>query len=372
MTKRLIILASILFLPTLVHGAVFKAGDQVFLDQPTRGSAYLAGGSVYTLEAISGDLLAAGGNISATASTSQDVMLAGGEVNLSNAVGGDARLVGGRVNVRADVAGDLVILGGEVQIAPESLVHGDLVVAAGTVLVSGAVSGQANLNGGDVTINGPISGDVLVRAGHLTLGRQALIKGKLTYYSGEAAVLTPGAKVLGQTDYHFSEQFNNKARPWRGWSFGTLLIKFLVLWLGASLLGTLLGKQTPKIVGDNLNRFWKNLLLGLGFFLLWPIVAILFCISLIGLPLGISLFVVYLCFLALACLLVPLMVGTWLRRRFQPGVDHSSVWRTAAWGAIILVILALVPFLGPLVGLLLMWSTLGALVHWFYNLRHHD
>jgi len=121
---RLILLLSVLILPTSTVYAQSPTGDVVLFGQN------------YTLdegEELNGDIAVFGGNITVEeeAVIDGDVLLAGGNFQLDGDVTGNIVVAGGNITVSGTVDGDVVVFGGQVQLTETALVDGDIATIGG-------------------------------------------------------------------------------------------------------------------------------------------------------------------------------------------------------------------------------------------------
>lgn len=110
---------------------VFAAGERVDLAAAVAGSAHLAGRRVTTEAPVDGNLYAAGADVTVSAPVSGDATIAGYDVNVGAAIGGNLRAMAANVRVEAPVAGTALIAGQIVTLA--AIVTGDTVIGAETI-----------------------------------------------------------------------------------------------------------------------------------------------------------------------------------------------------------------------------------------------
>jgi hypothetical protein len=200
-----------------------------------------------------------------------------------------------------------------------------------------------------VTVRGKVGGDVVTGGGQAILGRRARISGDLIYFD-KKPVVAPGAQVAGET------------KKVDGSELGDFLAKVAIgIWIAFSvslvLFGLLLMLLAPKaaeaIARTAKHRWGMSIGVGFAVFILGPIVAGLLAITIIGTPLGII----------LLSLLVPLAAMAYVSTAFAVGrlILKNSGIPAFLLGMLILCLLALVPFLGGLVGLLAVIFGLGLL-----------
>jgi cytoskeletal protein CcmA (bactofilin family) len=243
---------------------------------------------------------------------------------------------------------DRIVLVGDVLVDRDETA-GDVVVADGDVVIRGTVDGDVIVADGDVTIRGTVDGDVVTFAGTATLGRRAQVRGDLHYLDNKP-VVTPGARVEGKT-----KRFSGELK---GVGAGVAIGFWIAVSLSLLVLGLLLLLLAPR-AGDAIARTARaklgvSILIGVLAIILLPIIAVLACVSIIGLPLGIVLLLA----------LVPLFAISYVTTAFVIGNRIVKGSRIPAFlvGLLILRVLALIPIAGGLIGLLATIIGLGVLL----------
>jgi hypothetical protein len=243
---------------------------------------------------------------------------------------------------------DRIVLVGDVLVDRDE-VAGDVVVADGDVVIRGTVDGDVIVADGDVTIRGAVDGDVVTFAGTATLGRRARVGGDLHYVDKEP-VVTPGAQVDGET-----KRFSGELK---GVGAGIAIGFWIAVSVSLLLLGLLLALLAPRaadaIARTARAKIGSSILIGVGVFILLPIVAVLALVTVVGLPLGIILLLA----------LVPLYAISYVTTAFVIGDRIVKGSRIPAFivGLLILRVLALIPIAGGLIGLLATIVGLGVLL----------
>jgi hypothetical protein len=343
------------------------------------GSGYFsAGGSLNLTDAVPGDAFLAGGHISTASQIDGDLVAAGGEVSVGGAVGDDLYAAGGEVRLDAIVSGNARIAGGDVTVGPATSVTGALTLNGGRVRFEGTAQDDLQANGGEVRIDGTVQGDAEVRAERVEIGPTARIGGKLKVRAEHQPVVTPGAEIAGGIDYeqadinvHFDD--GDAVHDFRvGHGIGSFL------WiLGVFVTGVLFTLAFPAYSARAADWIGREPLrsLGLGFVVLvcLPILGVLLLITIVGIPLALILFMLYVLLLFLGWVTAALFVG---RKGLQ--LLRSSQPVTTAWriGALLAAVIALwlvgkVPLVGGWVTFAALVLGIGALV-WQGWPRRHD
>jgi hypothetical protein len=249
-----------------------------------------------------------------------------------------------------DPPDDRIVLSGSVLVDRGETVPGDVVVVDGDIVIRGTVEGDVIAVAGDVTIRGRIGGNVVAGSGLATLGRRARVSGDLVYFDKEP-VIAPGAKVAGDTTKVDGGELGDV--------LGALAIGIWVafsvsLFLFGLILLLLAPKAAEAVARTARNRWGLAIGVGIGAFILLPIVAGLICLTVIGLPLGVLLFIT----------LIPLYAMAYVSSAFALGrliLKNAGILAFVV-GMVILSLLTLVPFLGALVGTLALIFGLGLLL----------
>jgi hypothetical protein len=180
---------------------------------------------------------------------------------------------------------DQIVLAGSVAV-PRGQRVGEVVVFSGRVTVSGVVSGDVVVFEGPVTVSGQVDGSVIAADGIVRLAESARVGGDV--FSSETVLARPGAKVVGEirTGVRFSFEAPLAAL---GKLLGPVAVSVSVLLTGLGLV--LLTPRGADAVADALMDVpLASLGWGIVIVISVPIAAVALVISVLGLPLGLALF----------------------------------------------------------------------------------
>jgi len=232
----------------------------------------------------------------------------------------------------------LLVAGGEFSMARTAEIGGDLLLGAGTARIDGLIKGDIN------------SG-----VGSLTIASTASIRGKLTYISENEANIQSGAQIRGR--------ITHKLPPVAaGIGLWGKVIGFLMT-LVLGIIIVLLAPRRVKAVTESIRtRPWACL--GWGAFILvaTPIAALIVCITIIGLPLGLITLAVYTIAIYLTRLFVGLLIGQLIIGAFRGVETRAALVGALVLGLAILSLLKLIPFVGFFFGLATILFGLGAIL----------
>jgi len=354
-----LIVFAILFVAQPVLAAEFimpgKTGSTVVSDEGHH-NVYTAGGAVTVTSNVTGDLVAAGGNVLVQGDVEEDLMAGGGTVIVNGKVGGDIRIGGGNVTITAAVGGDVLAGGGTITLANSAQVSGDLVLGGGAVLVDAPIAGDVRIGGGSVNINSRIGGDVIIEADQeLVFGSKSVITGKIKYRGVKEAVVEEGAQI--------SEiEFSKLAR--KGGAKGAVGgIAGAVVWtIGMIIAGLLLLKffrrRVRTVVDRAFDRPWLNLGIGFLFAVALPVAGVILLITIVGVYAALILFawlgLIYLVVSVIAAMFLGATILRWLKK------SEGLRWTTLVLGAVLLMILKFIPFVGWLACLVIWLIAFGA------------
>jgi hypothetical protein len=358
--------------------ASFKGGDSYALRKGDKvdGNLYAAGGNVSIEGEVNGDLVTGAGTVLMSGMVQDDILAGGGTIQVLGTVGGDIRIGGGTVTIGNEVGGEVVITGGTVTFLSGAHIEKDVTILGGTVVLDGEVHGNVKVRAGSVTLNGVIDKDADISAGQdLKMGATALIGGSLTYKAPTEAQMISGAEVRGET--HFTKMTGgdrNAQHAGRSALRGILgawfVISFLMM-LVASLFLVWLVRPAIQHVWDHAKiNFGKEMLRGLVVMIVTPIIAIILCVTVIGLIPGIVLGLMYVLLMIIAKATAGILFGACLERMFDKKTVRPISWVTAVSGVLALTVLSFIPIGGWILHCVFILAAFGSWFH-FLTMKYH-
>ena len=245
---------------------------------------------------------------------------------------------------------DQIVLNGQLNVGEGETVD-TAVLFHGSASIAGTVTKSLVVFDGATEISGHVHGDVVVFNGAVTVRSTARIDGNLV--TSETPTVEPGATVTGQRQ-RISTRFNadaigvaSRVAWWIGYSVSTLVLGLLLLLFAPALDGAIIRAARTRI-GASFG-------FGAAVFFLLPIVALLFLVTVVALPLGLFML------LAIGLLYtVGYVAGAHAIGRLLVKAPTSRFLAfLAGWG--ILRVLALIPVLGGIAWTLASIFGLGVL-----------
>ena len=354
-------------------------GKDIVISQPVNENLYIAGGKVTINAPIHGDLIIAGGTIVINDSVTNDINIAGGEITFNGWVGGDIRCAGGKMYIRKNVLGEVVITGGNIMV-DKGIEIGGLLASGGNITINGNVNGKilgafgefslngnvlndVDLRGGHLSVNGLISGNTVMAARTIVLGESAAFKGNIRYWNKQGTLGLKNNSIKGKA--LFDPSLRIRTGEW--YYLGAVTIFGFLWYIGMALLmiAVVLYLFSATIKKAALTAFSNSLQsLGVGFlfFILIPMVAVIALFTIIGVPVGILLFIGYILLLLLSTVITSVVGANWINNQNN---FHWNLTQLVLISTIIFVVLKLLtfmPFFGWFVMALLVCISFGAIL----------
>jgi hypothetical protein len=322
--------------------SVKRLGDDVLV----------SGGSRTFTDSVPGDAILAGGDLSFSGATGGDYLGAGGQQAITGRIHGSLRAAGGEIHLAAAVDRNATITGGDIVLDSAAVIARNAYLFGGKIEINGTVREGILAAGGSIVLNGVVGRDVEISGGELRVGPRAQIAGNLRYR-------VPANKVHIDSAARISGTVTALPVGSR-WGLRSLL------WvLGILLAGTVVVALFPRFMAGASEilpeRPVLSALFGLGWAILVPIVALIAAITFIGLPLALLAIPVYMIGLAIATIPFALWLGRLLLgARARPGRSGALVGYLI--GALLLMIVGLIPVVGGFVTIIAACLGLGALL----------
>jgi cytoskeletal protein CcmA (bactofilin family) len=322
-----------------IDDSLVALGDTVVIDGTVTGNLIAAGRRTIVRGTVKGDLVTASKLVEVEGTVEGNVFSAGETVVLRGPVG--RSVYGFAQELRLDrsgrVDGDLVGCGGEVGL--DGHVGRDLIAFARATILRGEVSRKVSVRTGRLRLEGParIGGDLMAhvkRAGDVEVDPEARIGGRT-----ETRVAPPRKSRFASPRFYF----------WK------------LIWLGAAFVtGLLLHRLFPGLFAthtpDGASLLRAS---GVGFVVLVavPAAAVLACATLVGLPIGLIMLMLWMSGLYVAPLLVAMPIG---RGILQGGASPPASFVPALLvGLVVVTVLVNVPYVGGIVRLVVIVLGLG-------------
>jgi len=318
-----------------------------------------------------GDVFAAGQDITINGSINGDLLAAARTIRINGSINGNARCAASDLDFKGELRQSLTAVASEVRLLDGSVIDRDATVVAGSATFSGAVGRQLLGSGGTYRINGPVGGNVRFwSVKDLRVGPAAAITGNLTYGSPNEADISNGAKIAGEIKWEQIEQPEKKAPP-VGINWVDQLVWFIAGVLAWGVLALIFPRIWGKLSQNILQSPWAALGWGALTLLVAPLASLVLLITVIGIPLSLTLIMVYATLLYAGKIIIGDAIGRYLAKRFGWEARVHSIWPFMI-GFAALILLGKIPVVGFFVSLVVAAMALGTVILAIYRWRQHS
>lgn len=336
---------------------VVRGGEayEVGKDTTLEGDLYYLGKTFVLTGTSTDDLFALGSTISLPGKVGGDVFAIGGEILTGGTVAGDMRLAGGEITLASTtISEDLVVLGGTIIVAKGTVVKGDLLVYGDRFVLDGVVEGNVEAHVRTAEIRGSVGHDTSITAREsISLTDQAHLKGPFLYTAPRKAFIPDGVKVDGETSFELAPQVESESAVDMVPSLVTLLMSVVAALMFVFLLPRFSVQTTASALLGGGMLAVKSLVLLVA----WPMLGLVLCMTVVGMVPGFLLLISYVFTVILALAFTPVIAGVVLARWLKKETILS--WDWTILGALCLMLVGFIPFVGFLVRLVLFLSAFG-------------
>lgn len=355
--RKLKFVAGFIMLAALVTAPVALASNQnkvsVLPKTETVNKDYFASGNTVAVDGtVNGDVYAAGGQVTVNGTINGDLLASGGTITVSGKINGNIRAAGGQIIITGTVTKNVTLAGGTVQVSGSGDINGNMVVAAGNLILSSPVDGSLTAAVGSATISDRVGGDINAATGQLTLTSSAKVGGQLSYMSRNTAAIDSGASIGGSVtrkEPPISRSPIPRSVP--------ILLGLLANIIIGGLLLVLLPHYTKRIIAKLGQHTWQSMLWGFLGLVITPIIGAILLVTIIGIPFAILLGVLYGIGVWIAPIWTIIAVGLFVTNRFSP---NSPTWVALVFGALLYMLIQLIPIVGGIVATLAVLFGFGA------------
>lgn len=345
---------SLLLLPQSAAAFSTQTGDNIVVPQaqPLQDDLYAVGTNITIDGALTGDLIVFGSTVTITGTVTGNVWAAAETITIKGTVTGSVRAAAGTIEITGNVKGDAVVAASTLRLTPTGTVGRDVKAAASQMTLAGAIGRNVSLQAQQPRISGSVGGNVRSTSTEaITLDSTTKIAGGLTATSTAAVRQEPGAVVGGGV---------TQEKPRNSYAADLFAQWYWFLASLVLLLGMLAYARRAVLRGRDilLEKPLLSPLLGAGFIIFVPLVALLMIAILIGIPLALVTVGLYVLVLYTAKIFIAVLIGSILLR--LPGGQDAPFWKAGLAGVLGLAfyyLLTAVPFIGtPLVILITLWG----------------
>jgi cytoskeletal protein CcmA (bactofilin family) len=354
--------ASLLLQPALATASETRRGESVGVaqDETIKGDIFLFGERVRIDGTVEGDVFLFGHNANVTGHVKGDVIGFAQALEVNGQVDGNVRAFTNTLTIRGTVAKNVLTFDEVVNVESGGKIGGSLTLFVETLNLEGILGRDLFMFGKHLSLSGKIDGAVKMKGDLLTINPSAQVAGPIHFEGNKEPEVSPQAKLASPVDYHKME---HKPQYMEGHYY-----VWQVIWLAAFVIfGLVLFQLMPRFSAEavaSAERYGASFGLGVLVFFGVPIAAIIACVTVVGLFVGISAFFIWYAALYFAQLIVGAMVGQWL---MGPARETWPLIGRMAVGIVIVRLATVVPAVGGWIKFGVMLWGLGAISLALYN-----
>jgi cytoskeletal protein CcmA (bactofilin family) len=333
-----------------------RKGDHVDVgkDESIKGDVFLFSDRVRVDGTVDGDVFVFGHNVDINGHVTGDVFGFAHTLNVTGHVDGNVRAFTNTLTIRGSVAKNVLTFDETVNLESSGKIGGSLTIFVDTLNFDGTLGKDLLLYGKHPIIAGKVGGGIKAKAERLTITSAGEVDGPIWYQGRYPPDVSPQAKLALPPEYHKGE---HKPSYMEGHYYVWQLI-----WAAAFVLfGLVLFALMPKFSADAVNEAERyGASFGLGVLVLFgvPIGAIIACVTVVGMLIGVSAFLLWCASLFFAQVVIGALVGQWLMGRtseFWPFVGRMVV------GVVMVRLFEAIPVIGGWVKFAVVLWGLGAI-----------
>lgn len=340
-----------------------ESGDNlsVPVDRTIDGSYFAGGRNVDIGGTVNGDVICGTQTLTISGTVHGDVLCAAQSITVTGHIDGSVRLAGQTITLSGPVDHSASVVGQSLTLGSGATIGSDMSFAGSSVTSDGKIGRDLITTSQTATISGSVGRNVTAALDQLHVAGGANIAGSVHYTSQHKASVASGAHV---GSLRHSQPVAHHSHGLGGRWLGLFVLWYILAALFCSIILVLLMPLFFWRVSDEaVDRPGWTILAGFITAIALPALIVLAFVSVIGAPLGLlllfaELMLILLSFPVAAFYLGRLLFSTWL------GWSNNAVV-IMLLGVIALLILLAIPFLNIVVWFLMIWVGFGGLVRGF-------
>lgn len=350
-------IVAMLALPSTASAAEIQHGDPSYTlaaGQEVNSDLIVAADRTQIDGTVDGDLIVFSHSVVVNGHVKGDILAFGQDLRMNGTVDGNMRTFNQSLTINGTVGKNVMSWGQEWTLGNKATIGGSVTLGDQNAEFDGQVTGDLLAFSGMTELNGMLGRNVDIRGGRLRISSDADVKGPIKFEGDRAPEVAGGAKLASAPVVTIRRRGPDYAQAGYYWHQ-------TMEWGASFLFGLVVLLVAPVFFGNVVHASDKVApAIGLGVLFLFavPIAAIFACITIVGLGLGIAALLLYL----VALYSAQVFVGSWIGEKLLGlGSGLGPAIGRLALGLAILRGLRIVPFIGWLVTLVMLFWGLGAL-----------
>lgn len=345
----------------------FGTGENISLDkgQKINETVFVASNDLQVDADINGDLFCAGQNVVVNGKISGDVICVGQSVKINGAIAGNVRLAGQQIEINSAVNGNVSVLAQNFLLTNDASTKGDLLFGGQNATIQGNVGRDVAGAAETWSQTGSLSRNAKVTASKITVADPAKIGGNFDYYTEKTGKISINEKSVKGKIYRHEIQVKERVKTEKIAEQITIWGKFIqiiYLTISSYLVVLILLYFTPTKVNSITHTIKyhsvKSALIGLAVLVSGPVAILISFLTVVGITTGALIGLFYAISLILAFSYVVIAISQLIGSRLRQ--LHHSIYLSTLVGCLVLSVIVSLPFLGMLIGFIVLLVGLGA------------
>ncbi len=301
---------ALLLQPAPALASEMRKGESVGVsrDETIRGDIFLFGDRVRVDGSVDGDVFLFGNDAIVNGHVKGDIIAFAKFLQVNGDVDGNIRAFTNTMTIRGAVARNVLTFVDIMNLESAAKVGGSLTIFVENLTLEGTLGRDVLMFGKHFTLSGKVGGSIRMKGDELTVNSNAQVDGPIRFEGNKEAEVATGAKLASPVEFH---KLEHKPRYMQGHYY-----VWRVIWTAAFVLfGVVLFLLMPKFAAETVaaaELFGAPIGLGVLIFFGVPLAAIIACITVVGIPLGIFAAGFWLLMVCCAEIVVGTVVGNWI------------------------------------------------------------
>ena len=329
-------------LATPSSAAEFRKNESVTVakDETVKADLYAMGDRVRVEGTVDGDVFGFAQQMDVSGHVTGDLICFCQTLRISGQVDGNLRSLANNITVTGTIDKSVSSFTEWITIDPSGKIGHNLTSFTKTLTLDGSLGRDLLSMFGKGNINGSIGGSMNAKGENLTINSGASIAGSAKFEGDNPAEVSSGAKLASPLEY---KKMQHKSHDVRGSGYYI----WAVIWAAAYILfGLVLLSLLPAFsreASENVENVGASFGLGVLVFFAVPIAAVIACVTVVGLFVGLTTLFLWYAALYFAQIIVGATIGQWIMGRSS---DTWGLIGRMVIGICILRVGMAVPYLG--------------------------
>ncbi len=313
---------------------------------------------------VNGDVVAFANTINVTGSVGGDLLALGQDVKIGGEIAGDVRIIASNLELNGSVGRNVTLTAQSATLAAGSRVGNNVIgLTYGQLKTAGQIKGDLTAASPSAELGGSIGGNVILGSViAMALADDLRVAGDLTYISAREFSISPLAVAGRIKRLDLPSVQLSPAEQFRRGVFDLISVFWLI---GSLVTGLVTLQLRPDWVDEYRRRLESraltNIVIGLVSMIVTPLIVVFLLVTLIGIPIALSLAGVFLAASYFGWIMFATVAGAWIvaaLRRDDRQWPAGRGWLLVL-GLIVLHLANKAPYLGWVVTLLVWSLSLG-------------